>query len=62
VEISACPGALDQVIALDPKFAKAYSGLSDTLILLYTNYDAFEPDEIFPKSKGLLDNDRARPE
>jgi TolB-like protein len=45
----------DQAIALDPKFAKAYSGLSDTLLLLYYNYDALEPDELFPKSKGLLD-------
>ena len=45
----------EQAIVLDPKFAKAYSGLSDTLNILYSNYDALEPDEMFPKSAGLLD-------
>ncbi len=45
----------EQAIALDPKFAKAYSGLSDTLNILYVNYDALEPDEVFPKAAGLLD-------
>ena len=45
----------EQAIALDPKFAKAYSGLSDTLNILYVNFDALEPDEVFPKADGLLD-------
>ena len=45
----------EQAIALDPKFAKAYSGLSDTLNILYSNFGALEPDEMLPKSKDLLD-------
>jgi TolB-like protein/Tfp pilus assembly protein PilF len=45
----------EQAIALDPKFAKAYSGLSDTLNVLYSNFGALEPDEMLPKSKALLD-------
>ena len=45
----------EQAIALDPKFAKAYSGLSDTLIILYSNFGALEPDVVIPKSKALLD-------
>jgi TolB-like protein/tetratricopeptide (TPR) repeat protein len=45
----------EQAIALDPKFAKAYSGLSDTLVILYSNFAALEPDMVIPKSKALLD-------
>ena len=45
----------EQAIALDPKFAKAYSGLSDTLVILYSNFGALEPDVVIPKSKALLD-------
>lgn len=45
----------EQAIALDPKFAKAYSGLSDTLNILYSNFGAVEPDEMLSKSKTLLD-------
>ncbi len=45
----------EQAIALDPKFAKAYSGLSDTLMILYSNFGALEPDVVLPKSKTLLD-------
>jgi TolB-like protein len=45
----------EQAIALDPKFAKAYSGLSDTLNILYSNFGALEPDEMLSKSKALLD-------
>jgi TolB-like protein len=45
----------EQAIALDPKFAKAYAGLSDTLNVLYSNFGAVEPDTAFPASKVLLD-------
>jgi len=45
----------EQAIALDPKFAKAYSGLSDTLVILYSNFGALEPDVVIPKAKSLLD-------
>jgi TolB-like protein/tetratricopeptide (TPR) repeat protein len=45
----------EQAIALDPKFAKAYSGLSDTLNILYSNFGALEPDMVFAKAKALLD-------
>jgi TolB-like protein/Tfp pilus assembly protein PilF len=45
----------EQAIALDPKFAKAYSGLSDTLNILYTNFGAIQPDDLFAESKRLLD-------
>ena len=45
----------EQAIALDPRFAKAYSGLSDTLNILFVNFDALEPDEVFSKSGELLD-------
>lgn len=45
----------EQAIALDPQFAKAYSGLSDTLNILFVNFDVLEPDEVFPKSAELLD-------
>ena len=29
--------------------------MSDTLNILYVNFDALEPDEVFPKAAGLLD-------
>jgi TolB-like protein len=45
----------EQAITLDPRFAKAYSGLSDTMSILYVNFDAIEPDEFFSKAPGLLD-------
>jgi TolB-like protein/Tfp pilus assembly protein PilF len=45
----------EQSITLDPKFAKAYSSLSDTLNILYTNFGALEPDVVIPKSQALLD-------
>jgi TolB-like protein/Tfp pilus assembly protein PilF len=45
----------EQAIALDPKFAKAYAGLSDTLSILYINFDALEPDEFFPRADALID-------
>ena len=45
----------EQAIALDPQFAKAYSGLSDTLMILYANFGALEPDVVLPKAKTLLD-------
>ena len=45
----------EQAIALDPQFAKAYSGLSDTLMILYSNFGALEPDVVLPKAKTLLD-------
>jgi TolB-like protein/tetratricopeptide (TPR) repeat protein len=45
----------EQAIELDPKFAKAYSGLSDTLNILYVNFDELEPNEFFSRSAGLLD-------
>jgi TolB-like protein/Tfp pilus assembly protein PilF len=45
----------EQAITLDPKFAKAYSGLSDTVIILYSNFGALEPDVVLPKAKTLLD-------
>ncbi len=52
----------EQAIALDPKFAKAYSGLSDTLIILYSNFGALEPDVVIPKSQGpARQGARARP-
>src|SRR6185295_8086629 len=44
----------EQAIGLDPKFAKAYSGLSDTLNVLAQNFGALTPDELFPKSEQLL--------
>jgi TolB-like protein len=45
----------EQAIALDPQFAKAYSGLSDTINILYTNFGVLDPDELFPESTRLLD-------
>jgi tetratricopeptide (TPR) repeat protein len=44
----------EQAIQLDPKFAKAYSGLSDALNILVQNFGALTPDELFPKSEQLL--------
>jgi TolB-like protein/Tfp pilus assembly protein PilF len=45
----------EQAIKLDPVFAQAYAGLSDTLNILYSNYGAIEPDEALPESRALLD-------
>ncbi len=45
----------EQAIELDPKFAKAYSGLSDTLVILYSNFGALEPDAVIPRAEALLD-------
>ena len=53
----------EQAIALDPKFAKAYSGLSDTLMILYSNFGALEPDVVLPKCEDAArQGARARPE
>ncbi len=42
----------EQAIALDPKFAKAYSSLSDTLDHPVSNFGVIEPDQSFRSRRG----------
>lgn len=43
----------DQAVAIDPKYARAYSGLADSYALLGDwEYGALTPNEAFPKAKA----------
>ena len=41
--------------ALDPDYAQAYSGLSDSLMLIFINHRALSPDEAFPLAQAAMD-------
>ncbi len=45
----------ERAIELDPNYAKAYSGLSDSVMLILTNHNAISTDEAFPISELALD-------
>ena len=44
-----------RAIELDPNYAKAYSGLSDSVMLILANHNAISTDEAFPISELALD-------
>jgi len=41
----------EESISLDPEFAKAYSALSDTLIILSANFKALDADTVLEQSQ-----------
>ena len=45
----------NQAIALDPKFALAYSGLADAYQVLPNYQDVFKPDETYPKARAMAE-------
>ncbi len=45
----------EQAIALDPNYAQAYSGLSDSLMLILINHQALSPDEVYPLAQAAVD-------
>ena len=45
----------ERAIELDPNYAKAYSGLSDSVMLILSNHSAISTDEAFPISELALD-------
>ena len=45
----------ERAIELDPNYAKAYSGLSDSVMLILANHNAISTDEAFPISESALD-------
>ena len=45
----------ERAIGLDPNYAKAYSGLSDSVMLILSNHNAISTDEAFPISESALD-------
>nr|CAM58137.1 putative adenylate/guanylate cyclase protein [uncultured marine microorganism] len=45
----------ERAIELDPNYAKAYSGLSDSVMLILSNHKAISTDEAFPISELALD-------
>ncbi|MCH7894988.1 MAG: tetratricopeptide repeat protein, partial [Proteobacteria bacterium] len=45
----------ERAIELDPNYAKAYSGLSDSVMLILGNHNAISTDEAFPISESALD-------
>jgi len=45
----------ERAIELDPNYAKAYSGLSDSVMLILSNHNAISTDEAFPISEMALD-------
>ena len=44
----------ERAIELDPNYAKAYSGLSDSVMLILGNHNAISTDEAFPISESAL--------
>ncbi len=45
----------ERAIELDPNYALAYSGLSDSVMLMLSNHNAISIDKAFPISKAALD-------
>ncbi len=45
----------EQAIELDPNYAEAYSGLADSLLLLYINHSAISAKETFARAQEALD-------
>jgi TolB-like protein len=46
----------EQAVKLDPDYARAYAALAETIMVLYTNHQAINPDEARQLAGAALDN------
>ena len=46
----------EQAVKLDPDYARAYSALAETIIVLYFNHQALSPDEAIQLANAAVDN------